>query len=136
MTSEFAQETLEAAQIFSASAEERSLIRRAQQGDPEAVAELYYRHAPAIFRYAYFRMNDSAAAEDLTGEVFVKMIEALRHYTERGTPFAAWLFRIARARVVDYQRGTARRPTADLAPASLERIKELVSELQLQEAYA
>ncbi|MGH2523987.1 MAG: sigma-70 family RNA polymerase sigma factor [Anaerolineales bacterium] len=115
MSSEFAQETLEAAEVFSARAEERRLIQRAQQGDPEAVAELYYRHAPAVFRYVYFRMNDSAAAEDLTGEVFVRMMEALRHYTERGTPFAAWLFRIARARVVDYQRGTARRPTVQLS---------------------
>lgn len=95
--------------------EEQQLIQYAQAGNADAVAELYRRHAPAIFRYVFFRMNDRTAAEDLTGDVFLEMMQALNRYTERGAPFAAWLFRIAHARVVDYHRRHARRPTETLS---------------------
>lgn len=79
------------------------------------MAELYHRHAPAIFRYVFFRMNDQSIAEDLTGDVFLEMVQTLHRYAERGTPFAAWLFRIAHDRVVDYHRRQARRPTEVLS---------------------
>jgi len=94
--------------------EEQSLIQRARQGDADAVAELYHRHAPAIFRYLYFRSSDQATAEDILGEVFLEMVKAVPRYTERGAPFAAWLFQIAHSRLVDHHRYTARRETEAL----------------------
>lgn len=113
--SELTREYLDSASPLAHLPEEQQLIQRAQAGNAEAVAELYRRHAPAIFRYAFFRVNDQTAAEDLTGDVFVEMMQALHRYTERGAPFAAWLFRIARARIVDYHRRHARRPTETLS---------------------
>lgn len=95
--------------------DERFVIQCAQTGDADAIAELYRRHAPAIFRYVSFRMNDQAVAEDLTGDVFLEMVQALHRYTERGAPFAAWLFRIAHDRVMDHHRRQARRPTVPLS---------------------
>jgi RNA polymerase sigma-70 factor (ECF subfamily) len=89
--------------------QEQGLIQRAQAGDTDAVAQLYERHAPAIFRYLFFRVHDRATAEDLTGEVFVKVVEALPRYVDRGLPFAAWLFRIAHDRAVDHHRRSAYR---------------------------
>jgi RNA polymerase sigma-70 factor (ECF subfamily) len=83
------------------------LVGRAQAGEADAVAELYRHHSPAIFRYFFFRVPDQATAEDLTGEVFLKMLEALPRYVDRGYPFAAWLFRIAHDRLVDYHRRKA-----------------------------
>jgi RNA polymerase sigma-70 factor (ECF subfamily) len=56
-------------------------------------------------------------AEDLTGDVFLQMVQALHRYTDRGAPFAAWLFRIAHDRVIDYHRRQARRPTVPLFEA-------------------
>jgi RNA polymerase sigma-70 factor (ECF subfamily) len=94
---------------------EQDLVRRAQAGDADAISELYRTHAPVIFRYCYFRVADRATAEDLTGEVFVKMVEALPRYVERGPPLAAWLFRIAHDRVVDHHRRAARRPQEPLS---------------------
>ena len=85
-------------------ASEEPLIIRAQQGDAEAVAQLYEAHAPAIYRYVYFRVRDRQAAEDITADVFVRMVEALPHFEYRGVPFAAWLFRVAHDRVVDHHR--------------------------------
>src|SRR5436190_10665333 len=95
--------------------DEKALIKRAQGFEPEAVAELYRRHLGEIYRYCLFRIGDEAAAEDLTEEVFLNMVQALPRYTHRGIPFMAWLYRIARARVVDYQRQRARRPLEALA---------------------
>jgi RNA polymerase sigma-70 factor (ECF subfamily) len=90
---------------------EESLIVRAQQGEAEALAQLYEAHAPAVFRYIYFRVRDRHIAEDITADVFVRMVEALPHFELRGLPFAAWLFRVAHDRVVDHHRRAAvRRP--------------------------
>ena len=92
-----------------------TLIARAQRGDAQAVTELYQLHAPAIFRYFYFRVPDRAVAEDLTSDVFVKMIEGLPRYQDRGFPISAWLFRIAHDRVVDHHRRAAHRQAEPLA---------------------
>jgi RNA polymerase sigma-70 factor (ECF subfamily) len=96
---------------------EHSLVQRAQQRDPEALAGLYHRFVGQIYRYCLFRVTNDAAAQDLTGEVFLDMVESLPHYVDRGAPFAAWLYRIARNRVVDYYRRQARRQTDQLTEA-------------------
>lgn len=88
---------------------EARLIQRAQQGDRQALGELYNRHVDLIYRYVYARVRDEAVAEDLTAEVFVKALEGLPEYEARGYPFQAWLYRIARARTVDYYRRQERR---------------------------
>jgi RNA polymerase sigma-70 factor (ECF subfamily) len=54
-------------------------------------------------------------AEDLTAEVFVRMVEGLPRYRDIGNPFDAWLFRIASARVADFHRKRGRRPVSDLS---------------------
>jgi RNA polymerase sigma-70 factor (ECF subfamily) len=93
---------------------ESRLLARAQAYDADALTELYRRHADGLFRYIYFRIRDRAAAEDLVGDVFVKAIEDLPGYREIGRPFEAWLYAIARARVIDYYRRQSVRRTAVL----------------------
>ncbi len=93
---------------------ERELIARAQQRDREAIAELYRRYVQAIARYIAYRVTDEATVEDLTAEVFLRMIEALPHYQVTGAPFEAWLYRIAAARIADYYRQTGRYPQDEL----------------------
>jgi len=100
--------------------EEKKLVRLAQQSDVEATAELYHRHAPAIFRYFYFRVSEQATAEDLTGDVFLEMVKALPRYQDQGVPFAAWLFRIAHDQMVDHYRRAANRRTEDLSDGLLD----------------
>ena len=79
------------------------IIRRAQDGDREAVAWLYEQYARIIYRYIAYRVSESEA-EDLVAEVFVKMLEALPRYRHTGAPFESWLYRIAAARVADHYR--------------------------------
>ncbi len=90
---------------------EPALIQRARRRDPEALTELYHRYSAPIYRYFLFRVTDEAAVQDLTGEVFLNMVESLPRYTDRGTSFVAWLYRLAHDRLVDYYRRQARRRT-------------------------
>lgn len=90
--------------------DEQRLIKRAQRGDAEAFAELYRAHVQVIFRYIAARVNDLQLAEDLTGDVFTRALEGLSSYRDQGRPLLAWLYRIARARVIDHYRQVGRRP--------------------------
>lgn len=85
------------------------IIQRAQKGDREAVGTLYETHSPAIYRYILYRVTSTADAEDLTAEVFLKMVEGLPAYRQTGAPFESWLYRIAAARIIDFRRRAKRR---------------------------
>ncbi len=112
--------------------EELNWVKLASQGDGEAVAQLYQRYAPAIFRYVYYRLGDRETAEDMTSEVFCRALEGLPRYQQRGLPFSAWLYRIAGARVIDHYRRARRRPTTDLHPGLPARTGDPVVTAELQ----
>lgn len=95
-------------------AAERALVQRACEGDLRAVEELYNLHVTRIFRYVTAKVGNATEAEDITAEVFVKMVEALPRYEQRGTPFQAWLYRIANNQVVDHYRRSGSRPSRPL----------------------
>lgn len=85
----------------------------AAREDPRAFTTLYARYLQPVYGYCYVRLGSREAAEDATGETFMKALAALPSFRD-GT-FAAWLFRIAHNVVVDLQGG--RRPTAPLDAA-------------------
>lgn len=81
-----------------------SLLASAGAGDARAFAAIYDAYAQRLYRYLLLRVNEPADAEDLLQRVFVKVIEALPRYEDRGLPFGAWLFRIARNVAIDFAR--------------------------------
>ena len=78
------------------------LVTLAKNGDPDALGTLYDQHHQAVFRYFRSRVSDQHVAEDLTGEVFYKMLAGLPGYRLMGFPFRAWLFRIAHNLLVNH----------------------------------
>lgn len=84
--------------------DESVLVSRAVEGDSQAYGRLYERHLDAIYRYVYFRVGDTAQAQDMTEEVFVKAWEAIPNYRPGKHPFTSWLYRIAQNSVVDHYR--------------------------------
>jgi RNA polymerase sigma-70 factor, ECF subfamily len=90
-------------------------ILQAQQGNQAAVAQLYQMYAQQIYRYVSYRVPTEADAEDITADVFIKMIEGLHSYRVTGAPFEAWLYRIAAARIADFHRRGRRRPQTELS---------------------
>jgi RNA polymerase sigma-70 factor (ECF subfamily) len=81
-----------------------ALVERAKAGDRAALGELYDRLAGRVYRFALFRVGSRADAEDLMQRTFLKMIETLPRYRQRGIPFEAWFFRLARNAVIDHLR--------------------------------
>ena len=89
--------------------DEPRLIQRAKQGDKQSIADLYRRYVDVVYRYVWMRVHDDMLAEDLTSQVFLKALEGLPTYEPGGSPFIAWLYRIAHARIVDHWRRQERR---------------------------
>lgn len=83
-----------------AHAEERLLVEAAQS-DPAKFDALYKLHFERVYGFIAGRVRDRATAEDLTSEVFYKALANLKNYEWRGTPFAAWLLRIAANAIID-----------------------------------
>ncbi|HFD40054.1 MAG TPA: sigma-70 family RNA polymerase sigma factor, partial [Anaerolineae bacterium] len=84
-------------------ANEKQIIQRAQTGDRAALATIYREHYTAIFNYLFYRLGDQATAEDLTAEVFVRMVDKIESYRYRGKPILAWLYTIARNLLINHQ---------------------------------
>lgn len=83
---------------------ERELIERTKNGDKQAMSVLYETYVQQIFQYISYRVPSEAIAEDLTADVFVRMIQGLPKYQYTGAPLGAWLFRVAANCVADYYR--------------------------------
>jgi len=93
---------------------EESLVRRAQQHDQDAFAQLYEEYFDKIYRYIAFKIGNKTEAEDMTQQVFLNAIKSISSFRWRGIPFSAWLFRIAHNQVVDYLRKKAKHATTSL----------------------
>jgi RNA polymerase sigma-70 factor, ECF subfamily len=73
-------------------------------GETDAFGIFYDRHARAMLGYFVRRTGDPHVAADLTAETFASAIASQHRYRPTDAPAAAWLFRIAARRLVDYQR--------------------------------
>ena len=80
------------------------LIARARKGETEAFGELYRRYFDPIFRYLRVRVARADDAEDLTESVFLRAYQSLHRYRERGWPFSAFLYQVARNALADHYR--------------------------------
>jgi RNA polymerase sigma-70 factor (ECF subfamily) len=104
-------------------ADDDAVLVNAARWDSAAFAALYRRYVTPIYRYVYSRVGSDADAQDLTAQVFLEALESLPRYRDRGN-FAAWLFTIARRRVIDHYRHRA--------PLPLDETHDPVDEADLQ----
>src|SRR4051794_33435186 len=79
-------------------------IDQAKAGDREAVRYLYLRFAPNVYGYARSLVRDEHEAEDVTQQVFARLMTALARYEDRGVPFSAWILRITHNMAIDHMR--------------------------------
>lgn len=91
-------------------AAERRAIARAKQGDWSAVHFLYARYAEDVRRFVQSIVKDHHAAEDVTQDVFAKLLRIIGAYEQRDVPFAAWLLRVARNAALDHLRARRQIP--------------------------
>jgi len=80
------------------------LVDRAKNGDGEAFGGLYDMYVDRVYRHIYYRVSNSADAEDLTQQAFIKAWQAVRKYKKSGSSFLAWLIKISHNLVIDFYR--------------------------------
>lgn len=86
-------------------------LLKAKKRDPEALSVIYRHFITAIYSYVAARVVDRTTAEDLTSEVFLKMVEGIQQVKATNeASFAAWLFQIARITVADHYRKQSKQP--------------------------
>ena len=83
--------------------------------DPAAFVQLYRRYYDAVFRYCVHRLFERQTAEDVTSQVFLKVVENLGRFKGSERQFRNWLYKIATNAVNSYLRKTARQLAADRA---------------------
>jgi RNA polymerase sigma-70 factor (ECF subfamily) len=98
----------------------RELVARAQDGEPEALEELYLLHFDRVYSYLQMTVGNRHDAEDLTTQTFVKMLESIERFEWRKAPFSAWLFRIAHNLAVDHFRSHKRWQPEEEPPEPLD----------------
>ncbi|MGI8623646.1 MAG: RNA polymerase sigma factor [Solirubrobacteraceae bacterium] len=79
-------------------------IARAKQGDEDAMRFLYLRYADNVYGYVCSIVRDEHEAEDVTQQIFTKLMTALPRYEPRSVPFSAWILRIAHNASIDHMR--------------------------------
>lgn len=79
-------------------------LMEAAQSDFAGFAQLYQCYQTRVYRYLLLRTRSREDADDLAQQVFTQALAALPYYHQQGTPFAAWLFRIARNLAIDHHR--------------------------------
>jgi|SRR3990172_62173 len=95
---------------------ERATVDRARDGDQQALGDLYDWYMPRVYRYAVARVGNTHEAEDLTEEVFLKLLGAIGDFRWKDVPFSSWVFRIAHNCVATHFRRAAQRggPTTEI----------------------
>jgi RNA polymerase sigma-70 factor (ECF subfamily) len=93
-----------------------AVLAAAQLGQDAAVAVLYRQFNPALVRY--LGAGDSTVAEDLAAEVWLAAAPKLPAFSGGEAEFRAWLFTIARRRLIDHGRRVARQRTRSAGAAS------------------
>ena len=86
----------------------RGLVARAQEGDRDALEELYLIHFDRIYSYLHMTVGNRHDAEDLTTQTFLRMLESIGKFRFQSAPFSAWLFRIAHNLSMDHFRANRR----------------------------
>ena len=94
--------------------DEKRLLEQAGEYDPAVLGRIYDQYSVKIYTYIYHRIGDARLAEDLTAEVFLKMLEAVKASAGWKISLSGWLYRIAHNLVVDYFRRQPRRESLPL----------------------
>jgi RNA polymerase sigma-70 factor, ECF subfamily len=91
-----------------------SLLERARNNDHEALAAMHDQLYPVVYRYVRFRVDDDKACEDISSEVFLRFLTALRQSSHPVEDARAWMLGTASNLVHDYYRLKYRRPVENI----------------------
>jgi RNA polymerase sigma-70 factor, ECF subfamily len=94
--------------------ETRLAVARAKEGDREAFQYIYSCYSNNIYGYVRSIIRDDHEAEDVTQQVFAKLMTSIVKYDDRGVPFFAWLVRFSRNVAIDHMRANRAMPCEEV----------------------
>jgi RNA polymerase sigma-70 factor (ECF subfamily) len=89
-------------------------VCRAQAGDGDAMRFLYLRFADNVYGYVCSILRDDHDAEDVTQQIFFKLLTSLERYEPSSVPFSAWILRVAHNAAIDHMRARRAIPCAEV----------------------
>jgi RNA polymerase sigma-70 factor, ECF subfamily len=92
-------------------------IDQAKSGDVSALHFLYVRFADDVYAYVRSILHHAEDAEDITQNVFAKLMTAIGKYERQQVPFRAWILRVARNAALDHARARRFVPCEEIAAA-------------------
>jgi len=95
-------------------------VAAAKEGDRDAFRYLYVRYADDVYRYVRRIVRDTHEAEDITQQVFTKLMTTLHKYEQREVPFSGWVLRVARNVALDHMRSLRAVPSDDVRGSTLD----------------
>jgi RNA polymerase sigma-70 factor (ECF subfamily) len=121
--------------------------RRALDGlrdlDQQVIGAVYDQYFSEVYRYVLYRIGDATLAEDITSDVFVRLLEAAQNKKSPATNIKGWLIATASHVVADNLRKKYRRPEEelsdtmpDLSPSIAAEIDQREQNRSVQSAYA
>lgn len=111
-------------QLDCSTLDDETLVRLIVQARAEALSELYDRYSRLVFSLALNSVGDSATAEEITQDVFLRVWQRARQYRADRAKVSTWLTSITRHRAIDQLRRRSSRPEqhgvawAELAPGA------------------
>lgn len=82
-------------------------IRRATF-DERAFDEFYDAYFPKIYNYVYIQIRETAWAEELTGQIFEKILKGLPLYEPSKSGLNTWIYSVAKNQIIDFQKSKQR----------------------------
>ncbi len=120
--------------------DENVLLQRARELDEAALGTIYDTYYPPLYRYIYHHIRHMQTAEDVTAEVFVRLLKSLEKGRGPKQYLQAWLYRVAYNLIVDHSRRAKHRDHAPLEEELMARDERVAAQVQQriikQQAYA
>jgi len=113
--------------------DERRALDGLHELNSQAISAVYDQFFPEIYRYVFYRLSDQAVAEDLTSDVFVRLLEAVQNKRGPQTNIKGWLIATASHAVVDHLRRRYRRPVEGISESFADHLPGPPIEFDLRE---
>jgi len=90
--------------IFSNYSEEKikNIVKKAKSYNKEAFAQIYEIYHDPIYKYIFYRTGDNEITNDLTHDVFHKILKNIKNYKLGDVPFSVWVFKISKNILINF----------------------------------
>ena len=101
--------------------------------DAQTIGAVYDKYFPEVYRYVRYRINDDSVAEDISSDVFVRLLEAVKKGKGPQSNLKGWLIATASNTVNDQLRRQYRRPTEALSESMPDQDSSVTAEVDSRE---